>query len=107
MAPPVGDEPGHHPVGGRQPEGAAPGEQERLRLLHTHARLEQGVLPGGGGAAPHLAGDDVGLGEDHHGASGHGRRVLPVADPDTRYRGDGPIHEYLRGTRGPMEQTTS
>ena len=42
---------GHHPVGGRQPVGAAAGQHDRMHPLDHRGRVEQIGLPGAGPAA--------------------------------------------------------
>ncbi len=108
MAPPLGLELVHHPVGGRQAEGGSSGEHHRLHLLDRHPRLEQGSLARARGRPPELGRDTIGLGEDDDGAPGGGDGVGPVADSHSGDGGEGAVHGvYLRGTRGPMAHTIS
>ena len=46
--------PAHHAIGGRQPEGAAPGEADRRHLRHEIVRLQQVGLARAGRAAAHV-----------------------------------------------------
>jgi len=97
-----------HPVGGGEPEGAPPGEDDRLGLLDSHPRLHEGCLTRPRRRPAHLGGHDVGLGEDDHSAAGACNRIRPVADLDTRNRSDRVVHaRYRLGTLGPMPHTTS
>jgi hypothetical protein len=78
-----------------------------LDLLDPHSRLEQGELAGPGSRSPGLSRHHVWLGEHDDVAAGTGLVVLPLSYLYPGYRSDALVHEYLLGTRGPMEQTTS
>lgn len=66
----------HHPAGGIQAEGAAPGDANRVDLI-DHVQAQQGIqLPGAGGGTPDVhAPDGVRRAEDHR----HAGEVLVVA----------------------------
>src|SRR5690606_27717749 len=108
MAPPVRLQCPHHPVGGGQAESRAPREDDCLRLLDAHPRLEESGFAGSRGRTAELGGHAIGFRKDHHRATRAGSGVGPVADTDPFDGCEGVVHpEYRRGTRGPMSDTTS
>src|SRR5690606_18138822 len=78
----------HDAVRRGQPERRAAGHDDRVQPGDRPGRVEQGGLPGGRGAAPHLARGDGALGQQHHGAAGRRPPVGPVAHPHAGDVGD-------------------
>ena len=77
-----------HDPGRGQPERRAARQHDGVQPGDRPGRVEQGGLPGGRGAAPHLARGDGALGQQHHGAAGRRPPVGPVAHPHAGDVGD-------------------
>ncbi len=89
-------QPAHHPVGGGQTVGAAPGEQYRVHLPDGMAGIEQIGLPGARSPTTYIDRRRRAAGYPDHGAPGRGAgtegraRVEPmvVTDQHTRHIGN-------------------
>ena len=98
---PLAAQHGDRAVGGRETEGAAAGEHERIDLLHRAVRGQEIGLARAGRAAHDVdGGGDGRVGREHRDAGLEGL-VLRVADPEARDVGDEVAHGPAQMHRPP------
>src|SRR3990172_9239036 len=86
----------HHPVGRRQAEGAAAGQQDGMGAFDEHPRPEQVGLLGGRRTAADVHAGNRALGAEHDRAAGLCVHIGGVADANPRDGGDAAMRGHGR-----------